>query len=95
MRVVYAIRHQVAGIILQKLYVEKPSDKEVEHVRLAHAVQGRDCWARVVELQIDAPEHVAKHLAEAPPAPPPGLAAEPRVMPKLVMKAVATVKNPR
>lgn len=95
MRVVYAIRHQSAGIILQKLYVEKPSDEEIERVRFDHTVPGRERWARVVELPIDAPEHVAKHLPEAQPAPPPDLVAEPRAMPRLVMKATATVTPPR
>jgi hypothetical protein len=95
MRVVYAIRHQSAGVLLDKLYVERPSAEEIERVRLAHSVSGREYWARVVELPIEAPEHVAGHLAEAPHAPPPDLVAEPRVMPKLVMKASATVKSPR
>jgi hypothetical protein len=94
MRAVYAIRHQAAGIILQ-FYVAEPSAEEIERVRIAHAVPGREHWARVVKLPIEVPPALAKHFAEATVAAPPDVVAEPRAMPRMAFKASATVINPR
>lgn len=93
MRAVYAIRHQAAGVILSKLYLAPPSADEVERVRLAHAVPGREHWARVVALPIEVPEKLSKHFAELPaadPEPP----IEPVGLPRLAIRATGTVTNP-
>lgn len=95
MRVVYAIRHQSAGVLLDKLYVEKPSAEDIERIRLAHSVPGHECWARVVHVPIEVPGKLAEHFDEAPAPAPLDVAAEPRAMPRLALKATATVKNPR
>lgn len=94
MKAVYAIRHQVAGIIINKLYVKPPSAEEIELVRLAHHRPGKDCWVRVIQIPIDVPQAIAKHFAAAPavePEPEPTPAKE---LPRFVIRATGTVKNP-
>lgn len=91
-RAVYAIRHQRAGIITERLYVERPTDDEVLRVARDHG----DGWTRVVPLPLDVPEHaraIGDHLDEYPEPEP--VAVEPSGFPRVRFHGSGTIEPPR
>lgn len=91
-RAVYAIRHQRAGIITERLYVERPSDDEVLRVARAHG----DGWTRVVTLALDVPDHaraLGDHLDEYPEPEP--VASAPQGFPRVRFHGSGTIEPPR
>jgi hypothetical protein len=91
-RAVYAIRHQRAGIITTRLYVERPSDDEVLRVARAHG----DGWTRVVPLPIEVPDHalaLGDHLDEFPEEP--AAPVEPHGFPRVRFHGSGTIEPPR
>lgn len=71
-RSVYAIRHQFAGVITERLYIQPPTDEQLAAARARFGPAG---WARSVPLALELPDgahQLADYLDEFPepePAP--------------------------
>lgn len=52
-RAVYAIRHQFAGIITERLYTQTPTDEQIAAARERYDAAG---WARSVSLALEVSE---------------------------------------
>jgi hypothetical protein len=65
-RAVYAIRHQLAGVITERLYTHPPTEEQLAAARAKHGAAG---WVRAVPLALEIPDgayQLADHLDEYP-----------------------------
>lgn len=92
-RAVYAIRHQFAGVITERLYAQPPTDEQLAAARERYGAAG---WARPVPLALEIPDgahQVADHLDAFPePEPAP---VETHGFPGVRFRATGVITPPR
>jgi hypothetical protein len=92
-RAVYAIRHQFAGVITERLYTQPPTDEQLDAARERFGAKG---WARSVPLALeihDGAHQMADHLDDYP-EPEPAAPVE-RGFPGIRFHATGNITPPR